>query len=244
MKGLVLVLALAACAGCASGGPDAATDASTGSNDATPITIDSMMVDVPSARTLSQTQSDQIEAATSIACPAASGGTAANNYYRVFDLAAFGITGDFHVTQVSFQVEHCDDIAGAAGATMAVRVGTYSGVMGDTLTAADMTILASNPNVLVPEVIEDLGPPAVTPGGTVNAPLSATIPAGSKLLVEVDAPDGDGTYYFYMGANNDGESAPGYILAPRCSVTVPTNVSTVTSPAVPVHLLLTVSGTY
>jgi hypothetical protein len=242
MRSLLVV----AMAGCAQGGtPDVTPDASgSGSN---MVTIDASLVDMPPGpqqKTLSQTTSTTLKPAKSIACPATTSGTAANNYYRVFDLAAFGITTDFEITQVSFQVEHCDQLSGSAGATVAVRVGTYNGTPGTTLALSDMTILASNPNVIVPEVIEDLGPPATTPGGVVNAPITATIPAGKKLLVEVDAPDGNTQYYFYMGANDDGEAGFGYILSPRCNVTVPTSISTVAEPDVPVHLLLTVTGTY
>jgi hypothetical protein len=237
----VLAVALV---GCASGGtPDVTIDAR-GSDTVQP---DASLVDMmigPQQKTLSQTTSTTLEPAKSIACPATSSGTAANNYYRVFDLAAFGITTDFDISQVSFQVEHCDQIGGTNGTTVAVRVGTYNGTPGTTLALSDMTILASNVNVLVPEVIEDLGPPATTPGGLVNAPITATIPAGKKMFVEVDAPDGNTQYYFYMGANDDGEAAPGYILSPRCNVTVPTSITTVSEPDVPVHLLLTVTGTY
>lgn len=237
---------MVAMVGCAQGGtPDVTVDAS--GRDSTMVTIDGSLVDMPPGpqqMTLSQTTTTTLEPAKSIACPATTSGTAANNYYRVFDLAALGITSDFSVTQVSFQVEHCDQLSGSGGTTVAVRVGTYNGTPGTTLALSEMTILASNPNVIVPEVIEDLGPPATTPGGVVNAPITATIPAGKKLFIEVDAPDGNTQYYFYMGANDDGEAGFGYILSPRCNVSVPTSISTVSEPDVPVHLLLTVTGTY
>ena len=197
----------------------------------------------PMTRTLTQTTSQTLKAGNSIAC-GNSLGTRANNYYRVFDLPAMGITGAFAVTQVSFQVEHCHHNSGI-GCTVAVRVGTYAGTPAATLSTASMTILASNPTVAIPEVIENPGPPPTTPGGTVNAPISANIPAGSKLLVQVDAPDGANTYSFYMGSNDGGETGFGYILAPAtgCAINVPTNISTVGTPA-PRHLLLTVTGTY
>jgi hypothetical protein len=105
-----------------------------------------------------------------------------------------------------------------------------------------MTILASNATVTVPKVIETTSPPA-TPGGTVNAPITATIPANSKLLVEVDAVDGLNNYAFYMGANDGGETAFGYFLASSCGITTPTNISTVVSTMPNVDLLLTVTGT-
>jgi hypothetical protein len=209
------------------------------------IVIDSPALDL---RTLSQTTSDALEAEKSIACPASASGTAANNYYRVFDLAALGITTDFTVTEVGFQVEHCNKFADDTGCPVTVRVGTYDGTPGDTLSTSAMTLLASNSNITVPEVIESMG---VTPGGTVHAPIAATVPGGSKMFVEVDAPDGNTLYQFYMGANDDGESGFGYILAPKCFATVPTNISSVEDPdgggPMPfkqVHLLLTVTGTY
>jgi hypothetical protein len=236
---LALVLAVL---GCASGGRPDDQLVDGGSPRDGQVTLDgASMIDAgPQARTLSQTASQALKPATSIAC--GGNGTAANNYYRVFDLPAFGITTDFKVSQVSFQIEHCNQLSGSNGATVAVRVGTYSGTPGATLATANMTILASNPTVMVPEVIEDLGPPAVTPGGTVNAPITATIPAGQKLLVEVDAPNGTNVYEFYMGANDGGETGFGYVLAPTCSINVPTNISSVIPS--PVHLLLTVTGTY
>jgi hypothetical protein len=237
-------------AACAQGGRDTTIDAS-GSTDAPK--LDARIVDAPPGtitRELTQTTSQTLQPSTSIACNNNPPGTNSNNYYRVFDLAAAGITGDFKVTEVAFQIEHSDQINGTTGSTVAVRVGTYAGTPGDQLQASMMTILASNPTVAVPEVIENFGPPATTPGGTVHAPITATIPAGGKLLVEVDSPDGHNQYYFYMGANTGGESAPGYVLAPSCKddnqvfITKPTNISKVSSSFPTVNLLLTVSGQY
>ena len=249
-----LPLALVGCASAGSG--DQPVDASGGGtgdsagkqDSGTVVTIDSSMpmIDAPSGpqtRTLTQTTSQTIKAATSIACGGSSG-TTANNYYRVFDLPALGINAPFTVSKVSFQIEHCDKLTVGSGCTtVAVRVGTYSGTPGATLANANMTILASNANVNVPEVISTA---TSTPGGTVDAPITATIPTGSKLLVEVDAPDGSNSYAFYMGANDGGESGFGYILAPAtgCAINTPTNISSVSATYPAVHLLLTVTGTY
>ena len=205
-----------------------------------------VMIDAPVGpvtRTLTQTTSQTLKAGNTIAC-GGGGYTRANNYYRVFELPAMGITTPFTVQQVSFQVEHCDHINNT-GCTLAVRVGTYNGTPGATLATASMTILASNASVPVPEIIENPGPPPTTPGGTVNAPVSAVIPANSKLLVQVDAPDGANQYAFYMGSNDGGENGFGYIMAPvtGCAITSPTNISTVGT-AAPRHLLLTVTGMY
>jgi hypothetical protein len=236
MRGLLVVgLVTTTSVGCAGGGeelPDAKRylDAP----------VDIILNDTPPTQTLSQTTSSTIEAAVGAACNASGSGTAANNYYRVFDLATFGITTDFHVYNVSFQVEHCHEFAASAGKDVTVRVGTYSEAPGEMLAFASMTILRSA-SAHVPEVISTITPP-FTPGGTVTAPFDVVIPAGSKLLVEVDAPDGNGEYAFYMGANTQGESAHGYVLAPTCGIPVPTNLNTLKGSAA--HMLLTVSGAY
>ena len=204
------------------------------------------MIDAPSGPqmvTLTQTTSQALKALNSIAC-GANGYTRSNNYYRVFDLAAMGVTGDFHVSQVTFQVESCDHVAAGNGINVAVRVGTYSGTPGNTLTTANMNILASSATVAVPEVVEATGPPPSTPGATVNAPITATVPGNMKLLVEVDVPDGNNNFGFYFGSNDGGESAYGYILAPDCSVNDPTNISSLGTTAAARNLLLTVTGTY
>jgi hypothetical protein len=230
--------------GCASGGRDMTIDASDGTVDGAKPQQDAQMIDAPPGtmtRELTQTTSQTLEEGSSIACGVNPPGTNANNYYRVFDLAALGITGTFAVTEVTFQVEYCDQIGGTTGTAVAVRVGTYAGVPGDKLELSMMTILASNPTVAVPET---------TTGTTVHAPITATIPAGQKLLVEVDSPDGHNLHYLYMGANTAGESAPGYVLAPMCvdsamqPISKPTNLSKVSTTFPAVHLLLTVTGQY
>lgn len=200
--------------------------------------VDISLADTPPLTTLSQTTSSMIEPNTSAACNAMPSGTAATNYYRVFDLPALGITTDFHVLRVEFQVEHCHQFSASEGCDAIVRVGTYAGALGETLTLADMVILAST-NAHSPEVIQTLDPPS-TPGATVTASFDTVVPAGSKLLVEVDTPNGSSDFGLYLGANNDGETAPAYALAPSCNVTTPTNINTIAMR--PVHLLLTVSG--
>ncbi len=241
----LLLLGLGACA---SGGRDTPVDAAVTVGDAT-VPVDAVMIDAPpgtQTKTLSQTTTMTIEGNTSIACASNPPGTNSNNYYRVFDLAAAGITTPFKVTSVSFGVEHCDQINGTAGAVVAVRVGTYDGTPGNQLDLSLMTILASNPTVQVPEVIETNG---VTAGETITAPISATIQPGKQLLVEIDAPDGHNQYSLYLGANNDGESGFGYVLAPGCTsngtpITKPLNISAVSTNFPAVHLLITVTGQY
>lgn len=181
-------------------------------------------------KTLDQNSSDTIKLQTAITCRNNNTGfTTANSYYRVFDP---GTTTDFHVTTVGFQVENCQGSAGN-GQVVTVKIGTYNGSVGaSSLTVASMATLATNAAVQVPEVAEV--------AANVNAPISATIPAGQKMFVEIDSPADNSTVF--MGVNTATETAPGYIMAPDCNVNVPTNYSTAVGTQN--SLLLTVTGTY
>jgi hypothetical protein len=245
MRAAVLLLLGA----CASAGHDVSIDSNGGTTDSpNQQHVDAKLLDAPpgaQTKELFQTSSQTLQGGTSVACPNGTlGGTSANNYYRVFDLASFGITSSFIVSKVTFQVEDSQSV-GNNGSSVAVRVGTYAGTPADQLDNAMMTILASNPTVAVPQVVES---GTTTPGATVNAPISATIPANSKLLVEIDSPDGGGNYELYIGANNQSETAPAYVLAPSCNymsqpITKPTNINKLAT-SMAVHLLISVTGQY
>ena len=91
-RAAVLILVAA----CASGGRDVTIDAADPS-DGPNQQHDAKRVDAPpgaQTKELVQTSSQAIEAGTSIACANNPPGTNANNYYRVFDLAAAGITSE------------------------------------------------------------------------------------------------------------------------------------------------------
>jgi hypothetical protein len=185
-------------------------------------------------KTLDQNSSDVIKLNTAIACARNTDGTTtANTYYRVFDPAT---TTDFHVTTVGFQVESTQGAAGN-GQIVTVKVGTYNGNVGaPMLTIANMAPLGTNASVQLPEQSEV--------GANINAPVTATIPAGQKMYVEIDSPD-DGSKV-YMGVNTAAETAPGYIMAPGttngCGVNVPTSYAT--EAATQMSLLITATGTY
>ncbi|HET9993552.1 MAG TPA: hypothetical protein VFQ65_33675, partial [Kofleriaceae bacterium] len=181
-------------------------------------------------KTLDQNSSDTIKLNTAIACRNnTTGFTTANSYYRVFDPAT---ATDFHVTTVGFQVENCQGSAGN-GQIVTVKVGTYNGNVGaSSLTVANMATLATNANVQVPENAEV--------GANVNAPITATIPAGQKMFVEIDSPADSSTVF--MGVNTATETAPGYIMAADCSVNTPTSMST--EAGAQQSLLITTTGTY
>jgi hypothetical protein len=159
---------------------------------------------------LSETVSD-IDTGNSIACGNGAG-TQPTSYYRVFPLTMFGITGAFEIANVHFVVEH-----GANGPTLEVSVGTYSGTTGgSTLVSSAITLVDSvSMTVNGSNASEDV-------------PIQAEIPAGGSLLVEIDQTNsgsGSDAPEFYIGANSAGETAPGYMSASACSITVPTSVT-------------------
>ena len=240
-----LLFAVIALVGCAEAGKQEISGHGDGSihvTDSSIVVPDAFVshIDAPpgqQTKTLDENSSDTIKLATSIACSDGNTGyTRPNNYYRVFDPATFGITTDFHVTQIGFQVENCSSTAG--GQVVTAKVGTYNGTPGTTITTGNMAVLATNAQVQVPEI--DLV------GGSVNAPISATIPAGKKVFIEIDSPEGDaGTNAaFFMGVNTAAETGFGYIMSSvsACGVTTPTNVTSVAGTQI--SFLMTVTGTY
>jgi hypothetical protein len=198
------------------------------------------MPDAPSgsSKTLSETTSTTIVANNSFPCSPGlfSLNTAQNSYYRVFSLASLGVTTAFQVTNVTFQVE-----LARSAPTATLTVGTYSGTVGSaTLKAADITAIQTDSSVTIPDADDDSG----SNPGTVNVPISATIPAGSNLIVELAVPSGG---MFYIGTSASGESAPGYTSTTDTADCTPpgktpTSMSKIAGYAA--NILLTVTGTY
>ena len=122
--------------------------------------------------TLTQTPGASFDQAHTPTCVNRASGseTKENSWFRVFPLADHGISGTFHVTQVSFGV-----IEAAGNPNVQVKLGTYSGTPGDTLTTGQITPIGAT-MVAVPDS-----------GATqwVSAPLSADVAAGSTLVVEL-----------------------------------------------------------
>ena len=238
----VLVFGFAACAsatpsGGAPGEPDAAQpeiDSSVVVLDAPPPQLDAQPIDgsieppVPVDVTISQTTNNTIAAPNTVACVDFFDATTEHSYYRVFPLADYGITGDFHVKSVQFAVEAAESGSGTTqGAT--INVGTYTGAI-----AANTATLAGGQWF-----------PAASAGVTVsdgasmmmNVPIDVVIPAGSKLMVELRSPD-DGNRFF-PGSNKSGETYPSFVRMPACE----DGINSYTTLGYDVDLVMTVTGT-
>jgi len=251
MRRLYVALAIGPLAACATAGkdnglgehPDAGGNKPDGSTqppiDAAPLP------DAPPGQTqltLSQTNNNTPAAGQGQACGHSVFGntvsTADNSWYRVFKLADYGVTGAFNVQRVTFY----SDYAWAGGGTSqpaTLKIGTYSGALEvDRLPAASITNIVTQP-VTIPD---NTGAPAA-----IDTNVSATIPAGSNLIVELALPDGDADgNYFYIGVSAGGEQKKGYIRATPsgCGFTSPTSLVSPTGLNIANNaVLLSVTGT-
>jgi len=182
----------------------------------------------PQTKTLTQTTDrTTITSANSVACADnTSGNTTENSYYRVFDLSANGVNSTYSVSSVHVGIEQASSTAGSQ--QVDVRLYTLSG----SVSVANLSqVGTASANV------------SDTTSSFVDVPVTASVPGGSQLVVEVHTADGTAAgNTFYIGSNAGGESAPGYIMAADCSVT---DMSTDSSIGYPdMHMLIEVTGTY
>ncbi|GAA1877931.1 carboxypeptidase regulatory-like domain-containing protein [Asanoa iriomotensis] len=141
-----------------------------------------------------------------------------NKYLRTFKLSDFGITGSFDVSQVQFGVE-------TTTSAQPLAVNLYS-LVGD-LRYANMTELGSTAVTVA----------ADADGTIVTVPVEGSVPAGGTLVVEVDVPAGG---FFFIGSNDEGQTAPSYIASNACSISEPTDTTDIDFPGM--HLVMNVSG--
>jgi len=173
--------------------------------------------------TLTHSESQEIVPNNTVACSTDLGFTADNGYLRTFTLSDFAIADDFDVTDVSFGVEAVNH----SPATITVRLYTLDG---ETLTYDNMTQIGNAEVTLQPQVLE-----------MVTVPVTGTAPAGSTLVVELDAPDMSAAGGFFPGSNAQGESAPSYLRSEGCGMPEPAPMSAIGFPDT--NLVLNVTGT-
>lgn len=205
-----------------------------GGDDGTPIDASMHPIDTPmgGTATLSQTTANN-DTLVGLACGNyTTGYTGVNSFYRVFPLTSYG--GHFHVTSVDFLVSEA-----SGSPQLTVSIGTYTGTAGgQTINSSGITLLQSTTYT----------PPNTTTA--VPAHVEITGDVTGQLLVAVEqrtAGSATNLREFYPGANEAGESAPSYFLAPDCSITTPTSMDALAqSQTTPTHsnMVLTATGTY
>ena len=190
-----------------------------------PVSSNSAVLTVqnPTSVTLTQSTAQSITTGNSVSCNM-SGFHAENSYWRVFDLSTFGITTVFDVNEVQFGIEE----ATGTGGTQTVVVNLYA--MTGTFTLANLTSLGTT-SIAVPDQGTTVFPVAV----------AGTVPAGSKLVVEIKTPSGQpDVARFFIGSNNLGQSAPSYISAAACGITEPASTESIGFPDM--HIVVNVVG--
>ncbi|HUH36035.1 MAG TPA: choice-of-anchor R domain-containing protein, partial [Moheibacter sp.] len=176
-------------------------------------------------QTITQNVSQAIVPGT-IACGSAVGGYNSENiYYRIFDLAAnHGISEDFEITDVEFGVE-------STNKSLPVTVNIYSTSASFPAGFPGSATLQGTATHTV--VVGDAGK-------IVSLPLTATIPAGEKMIYELISDGKDSVTKLYLGSNNLGETGVSYILAGECGITTPTPLAGIGYPDV--HVIMNVIG--
>lgn len=126
-----------------------------------------------------------------------------NSWFLVFDLAKAGIVGDFQVANVQVGVKQ----ALAATGKQPADVTLYTLPAGADVARANLQFVATRGHD-VSDVLRQV----------IDLPISALIPAGSTLVVEIYVPDGEfDKNLFEMGCNLLNSTGPSYVQAPTCA---------------------------
>lgn len=156
------------------------------------------------AVTVTHSNSMDIEANNSVACENNEGtGTYESRYLRTFNPADFGISDEFNVVAVTFAIMHLSEAA-----PITVNLYTLDGAF----LYSNMTLIGTATQELSAQIMS-----------LVTMPVAGTMPPGSTLVVEIEAPDL--TFlngHFWPGMNDLGESAPSYIASEECGIFNPT----------------------
>ena len=188
--------------------------------------------------------SQVVSQSTTLAIPTAnpilacnSGGTTTptssdNRYYRVFNLSTFGITTDYNVTNVQFGVSSLTNPTLPGGFPVTVKIYSTTNTNFPTGFPTGYTQLSSVTTNVLPANV----------GTLVTVPISATIPVGSRMVVEVGyvAQTAASLNRIFLAANSDGESGPSYIASTAC--TLPTPVTLTSIGATNAHFVMRVSN--
>lgn len=179
------------------------------------------------AVTLTQSTSMTITADNSVACiDDLEGFNIQSSYFRMFDLAAAGITTPLAVSQVSFGVE----AATGAGGDQPAQVKIHA-----------LTGTLTNANLMAPVDTADITITDAQSNTVVDVAVTGTIPVGSKLVVELAVPDGSEGNSLFVGSNSAGQSGPTYVRDECGGAEEPTSLADLGEPNM--HWVLSVEGT-
>lgn len=170
---------------------------------------------------LTHSVSQSIISGNSVSCNSA-GLHTDNSYWRSFDLNSFGIYSELNVKAVEIGIEQAT--SSGSGQPLTVNLYTSAGAFpgGARTLIGTTTVTVSDQS-----------------GTIISIPITASVPAGSELVVEIFTPDGQAVgNSFFIGSNNLGQTAPSYISASGCGVPTPTDLSSLGFPNM--HIVMNV----
>jgi hypothetical protein len=163
---------------------------------------------------VTQNYSETIVANDGISCnTTATGVISDNQYYRRFDMSTYNANNGFQVSSMTVGVELADSSTNNVPGDLLIYAIPHA--TADPFTVDDLgTAVASVPvNYFSPD------------GGLITTPISASIPAGSDMVIEASVDDGGtGDAQFYPGANEEPELGPVYLTSEGCGITDPTPI--------------------
>lgn len=137
-----------------------------------------------------------------------------NSFFRSYDMEVLGVTGDLEITELQYGQGSADD-------EKLIFLNVYTADKTD-LTTAVLTLVGGTSHTS--SAADDLS--------LISVPFSATIPAGSIVVFEVNAGDSNGNTgeKFFPGNNAAGENGLSYLQAEDCGIFEPTPVGQVAAP--------------
>jgi|GEM_PF-6320906 len=156
---------------------------------------------------LTHSQSQEIVQFNSLACTSENGHVD-NSYFRSFNLNDFGIETQFTLSEVQFGVQTANSTGGSQ------RVEVYVYLSDGPFPTGDLVLLDSTALVFEDQVLT-----------IVSVPMSATVPEGSEIVVELFTPEQVETEaLLFIGSNPFGQTAPSYLAAIACGIPTPTDL--------------------
>lgn len=158
-----------------------------------------------------------------------------NRYFRFFELSTFGISSNYLLTNVQFGVQTLNIPTLPDGFPVTVKI--YTSI------ESDFPLNFPASYIEVASVTTNMTAATVGTLVSIPMPVTALIPAGSNLLVEVgyEAQVTASLNRIFLSANNLGQTGPTYFSSTACSILAPTDMVAINFPNA--HFILSVDGT-
>jgi uncharacterized repeat protein (TIGR01451 family) len=169
------------------------------------------------ATIITQSATQNIVSLNSVACPSDN-----DSYFRAFNMGTF--PDGFNACSVQFGVETATGPGGVQPIVVNVYASTGAAFPGGTLA------LVGTANVSLPDQVATV----------VNTPLTAAIPPGAEMVVEVFAADTANSSTFFIGSNPDGQTGASYLQSAGCGAPTPVDTGALGFPNM--HVVMNVIG--